>query len=66
MVWYLVRRHLNYGIEQWEALDWVTQRVYLEGLSEEFYEEDPDVVIDDDDSWDNLPAGMTVKRVPAQ
>jgi hypothetical protein len=61
-VWYLVRRHLDFGIEEWEALDWITQRVYLEGIREEFYEQDPNVEIDDSDSWDNLPEGVTVVR----
>lgn len=58
MLWYLVRRHLNYSIAEWERLSWVDQLVYLEGLQEEFY--DPNRESDGDDSWDDL-AGIGVK-----
>lgn len=30
--YYLARRYLNYSIEEWEALPWWEQRVYIEGL----------------------------------
>lgn len=64
-MWYLVRRHLGFKIDEWEALDWISQRVYLDGLREEFYEDNPDVEVDDNDSWDTLPEGLNVVRVPA-
>lgn len=63
-MWYLVRRHLGFEIDEWESLDWIKQRVYLQGLREEFYDEDSSVDSDDSDDWDTgLPPGVEVKRI---
>jgi hypothetical protein len=35
--------------------------VYLEGLRQEFYDEDADVEVDDDDNWGTL--GVNVRAV---
>lgn len=64
MVWYLARRHLNYEIDEWEALPWPTQLVYLEGLATEFYQEDPDTEFTDDVDLKSIEAvGAQVRRV---
>jgi hypothetical protein len=63
VVWYLVRRHLDYEVDQWEALPWHVQLVYLEGLEQEFY--DPDA--GDQPEQDDLAAlgatGVQVQQV---
>lgn len=32
MEWFIVRKELNYSIDDWEALPWWHQRVYIDGL----------------------------------
>ena len=46
-LWYLVRRHLGFTRSEWEALPWHDQLVYMEGILEEFYEDDGDNYVDD-------------------
>ena len=51
----MVRRHLGYSIDEWEALPWHQQRVHMEGLEWEFYESpDGTEAVDYDDSLDAL------------
>lgn len=33
---YVVKRRLGYGVDEWRALPWWKQRLYLDGLEEEF------------------------------
>lgn len=67
VIWYLARRHLGYGIDEWERLPWSTQLVYLEGLSQEFYEPDPDIEQSDDSEGlvDVEAMGARVRRLGA-
>jgi len=64
-LWYVVRRHLGFSIDEWELLPWWQQMVYAEGLREEFYDEDASIQTDDSDDWSNLPAGVEVTTVIA-
>lgn len=69
VVWYLVRRHLGFSIEDWERLPWFQQRAYLEGLKQEFYREEDEETGDEQDlteDWSGLTRlGATVQQVPA-
>ena len=69
LVWYIVRRHLQFSIEEWEALPWYQQLVYLEGIQEEFYQEDdsePEREEDVSGNWDALAArGIPIRTVQA-
>lgn len=64
-MWYLVRRHLGFTIDEWEKLSWVAQRVYLNGIREEFYDEENGIDTDDSDDWGTL-AGANVRQVTAE
>jgi hypothetical protein len=66
-VWYLVRRHLGLSVEQWEALPWHVQLVYLEGLATEFYDPDHDTEdYDDTETLSGVEAeGIQVRRITA-
>lgn len=67
-MWYLVRRHLDFTIDQWEELPWWHQLVYLEGIEWEFYDPDGDDGEENDDT-EGLAGveamGMNVQRVEA-
>lgn len=69
MVWYLVRRHLGFEIEQWEALPWHEQLVYLEGLEQEFYDPGDEEIGDEVDDTEDLSRvsaiGFQVRQVEA-
>lgn len=60
MVWYLAKRRLGFEIDEWEALPWWKQMVYLEGLSEEFYDPEQDDLQEQDytDDWSSLAGAM--------
>jgi hypothetical protein len=62
----LVRRHLGYSVEEWEALPWHQQLVYLEGLAEEFYDPDRNVEDEDDEALTGVESeGIRVQRITA-
>jgi hypothetical protein len=42
------------GVDEWESLSWWQQRVYMEGLREEFYDPDHDVEDTDNTDWSTL------------
>lgn len=59
MVWYLAKRRLGFSIDEWEALPWWQQMVYLEGLGEEFYDPEQDEQEQDLTSdWSSLAGTM--------
>lgn len=67
MLWYVVRRHLHLSIDEWEALPWYQQLVYLEGIEQEFYDPDYDgeYVDDSENLTDVMSRGVTVKQIEA-
>jgi hypothetical protein len=67
MLWYIVRRHLDFTIDEWEALPWQHQMVYMEGIEQEFYDPDHDgEYVDDSESLTDVATrGITVLQVEA-
>lgn len=60
----MARRHLQYGIDEWEALPWWQQQVHLEGMQEEFFEDDSYIDNEFDDELEAAASfGVTVRNV---
>lgn len=62
---YLIRRHLGFSRSEWRELSWIDQRVYLEGLRWEFYEDEEEPETEDlTENWDALSKyGIKVQNV---
>lgn len=60
----MIRRHLHFSWDEWEALPWWQQQSYLEGLQEEFgdgsYVDEP---FESDDLAGAAKLGVNVQRV---